>query len=133
MRLAKDGRYGGQQRIHANGLRQIARAARREAQAAILVHRMSGKRQNRRGRAALGVLPGTDYPRGFESIHPGHLDIHENQIGRRVTLGSDSFQSVAGALHRVASLGHVRLDVDEGMSILNAGGGSCSMPGFPRG
>jgi hypothetical protein len=33
----------------------------------------------------------------------------------------------------VSSVRHVGLDVDEGMSIFNMGGGSFSWPGFSRG
>ena len=88
------------------GFDDVAVHSRRQATFLVAFHGVGGHGDDRQVSAG-GLLPRADDPGGLETIHVGHLHIHQDQIesaGARLVQGGQRFSPVPGDDHRVAAL-----------------------------
>src|SRR4029079_9939724 len=71
--------YGADELAHVHRLREVSAEALREETLAVSLHRLRGHGEHRDGGRA---LVGTQPAKGLDTVHAGHLDVHEHEIGR---------------------------------------------------
>ena len=86
-----------------SGLAHIAIHASSQAALAITLHGMGGHRHNRDTRRGV-LLARPNRLRGFQTVHTGHLNIHQDHIKRLPPQGSQSFGAILHHGHGMATL-----------------------------
>ena len=86
--------------MHLHGLRNVVVHAGGEAKFTVALHRIRGERDDL-GLAVDGEA-GADLAAGFESVHLGHLEIHEHEIVGAAFEGGEDFEAVGDGVGVVA-------------------------------